>query len=56
MKKFIFLLAVAGMFAFSACNSGPKTEGAANDTTVVTTTTTTTVDTTVTQTTDTTKK
>jgi len=48
MKKIIFLLAVAGMFAFAACNSGSKTETTAGkDTTVVTTTTTTAVDSTV---------
>jgi len=35
MKKLIFLLAVAGMFAFTACNSGPKTDAAATDTTAV---------------------
>jgi ABC-type glycerol-3-phosphate transport system substrate-binding protein len=55
MKKIIFLLAVAGMFAFAACNSGSKTETTAgSDTTVVTTTTTTAVDSTVTS--DTVKK
>jgi hypothetical protein len=35
MKKIIFLLAVAGMFAFAACNSAPKTDAAATDTTAV---------------------
>jgi hypothetical protein len=35
MKKLIFLLAVAGMFAVTACNSAPKTDAAAADTTAV---------------------
>ncbi|HEX7411167.1 MAG TPA: hypothetical protein VF298_03410 [Bacteroidales bacterium] len=54
MKKLIFLLAVAGMFAVTACNSGTKTESSSTDTTV---TKTTKVDSTVTTTpADTTKK
>lgn len=56
MKKLIFLLAVAGMFAFSACNNGTKTGSSSTDSTVVTKTTTT-VDSTITKTpADTTKK
>lgn len=54
MKKFILLLAVAGMFAVTACNSGTKTETTSTDTTV---TTSTSVDSTVTTTpADTTQK
>ncbi len=56
MKKLIFLLAIAGMFAFAGCKSGTKTESSSTDTTVVTKTTTS-VDSTVSQTpADTTKK
>jgi hypothetical protein len=35
MKKIIFLLAVAGLFAFAACNSAPKTDATATDSTAV---------------------
>jgi len=35
MKKLIFLLAVAGMFAIVSCKSGTKTDAAATDTTAV---------------------
>lgn len=57
MKKFILLLAVAGMFVVSSCNSAPKTEVAAGDSTAVSTTVDTTVVTTTTTTVaDTTKK
>jgi hypothetical protein len=35
MKKIIFLLAVAGMFALASCNSGTKTDATATDTTAV---------------------
>ena len=33
MKKVMFLMAVAGMFAFAACNNTPATEEVAADTT-----------------------
>lgn len=33
MKKVMFLMAVAGMFAFAACNNTPATEEPAADTT-----------------------
>ena len=35
MKKLIFLLAVAGMFAFASCGGGAKTDATATDTTAV---------------------
>ena len=49
MKKFIFLFAVAVMFAFTACKSGTKTEVATGDSTEVSTK----VDTTIVETTTT---
>ena len=35
MKKLIFLLAVAGLFAFASCGGGAKTDATATDTTAV---------------------